>query len=225
MATHQEILGITDEQLAQIMVNSYPMRFGQGFWEFFDREVAPTVPARPVVADLGCGPGLLLRDLAQRFPGATLYGYDIAPTMVGLAKGQEFPSAATTTLEVRDLLKEPIPPADGSVHLVVMAMVLHVLDNPQALLAEVRRVLAPGGTLVVHDWVRVPLRDYLSSGLGGGPSSDPDATRHIAKRLFVIHNKYTEEDWRWVFEDSGFLVRSLAYLRPSVAVFHAEPTA
>jgi trans-aconitate methyltransferase len=32
-----------------------------------------------VAVDLDCGPGLFLRDLAVRYPHATLYGYDLTP--------------------------------------------------------------------------------------------------------------------------------------------------
>ncbi|MBI1726845.1 MAG: methyltransferase domain-containing protein [Candidatus Rokubacteria bacterium] len=39
-----------------------------------------------------------------------------------------------------------------------MSSVLHVVDEPLPVLAEIRRVLAPGGIFLLHDWVRQPLR-------------------------------------------------------------------
>jgi trans-aconitate methyltransferase len=43
-----------------------------------------------VMLDLGCGPGLFLRHLGERYPQATLYGYDVTPAMI--ASGQQLPS-------------------------------------------------------------------------------------------------------------------------------------
>jgi ArsR family transcriptional regulator len=44
-----------------------------------------------------------------------------------------------------------LPLADGSFDLVLLQMVLHYAEEPEAALAEARRVLAPGGRLIVVD--------------------------------------------------------------------------
>jgi trans-aconitate methyltransferase len=68
------------------MVNTHPERFGPAFWEFFSGHVARALPAQPVAVDLGCGPGLLLRDLAEHCPAARLHGYDVTPAMIAHAR-------------------------------------------------------------------------------------------------------------------------------------------
>src|SRR5437667_264234 len=75
MVTHQALSGSTDEEFLQRMARTYPERFGAAFWAFFTAHIAPHLLPRPVVLDLGCGPGLFLRDLGERYPQATLYGY------------------------------------------------------------------------------------------------------------------------------------------------------
>ena len=67
MPTHQEISGMSDEAFVQRMITSYPERFAEAFWTFFTAQVMSRVPARPVVMDLGCGPGLFLQDVAARY--------------------------------------------------------------------------------------------------------------------------------------------------------------
>ena len=42
----------------------------------------PRSRPQPVIVDLGCGPGLFLRDLGERYPQATLFGYDVTPAMI-----------------------------------------------------------------------------------------------------------------------------------------------
>ena len=65
MPTHQSLAGTSDEDLLQRMVDTHGERYGDAFWAFFTSRVAPSLPARPVVIDLGCGPGLFLRDLTM----------------------------------------------------------------------------------------------------------------------------------------------------------------
>jgi len=211
--THQAIGGATDEQLLQRMVATHAERYGKDYWAAFDAGVAPRLTARPVVLDLGCGPGLFLRDLAERYPAATLYGYDVTPAMI--AHGQGLPyRGARPTLAVHDVTVSPLPHAAGAVDLVSMTSVLHVLDEPLPVLAEIRRVLAPRGVFLLDDWVRQPLRGYLAwrrDTMGEtGPGSDARAFR-----LFPVHNKYTGEDWRWLLAEAGFTVRHEAELRSS----------
>ena len=222
MPTHQALSGATDEDLLQRMVATHPERFGEIFWRFFADTVAPTLPARPVMVDLGCGPGLFLRDLGERWPAATLFGYDVTPAMV--AYGQQMPCAgARPTLAVHDLVGAPLPHATGSVHLVSMSSVLHVLDEPLPMLAEIRRVLAPDGILLLYEWVRQSLPAYLAWRRETMKESEAECYRR-GFRLFPVHNKYTADDWTWLLTQAGFSIQHRAQLRPTHRIFVATPT-
>src|SRR4029450_5831558 len=107
--------------------------------------------------DLGCGPGLLLRDLAERYPGSTVYGYDVTPAMIAHARGLSY-GTAKATLTLLDVATQPLPHDGGSVHLVTMSSVLHVFDEPLGAVAEIRRGLAAGGPVLVQGWSR-PARE------------------------------------------------------------------
>ena len=67
MATHQEIAQISDKELVERMLRTHDGRFDETFWDFFSAKVGSLLPAQPTIADVGCGPGLFLRDLRERY--------------------------------------------------------------------------------------------------------------------------------------------------------------
>jgi SAM-dependent methyltransferase len=220
--THQSLGGASDEDLLQRMVATHPERFDAPFWAFYDTHVGRRLPPRAVMIDLGCGPGLLLRDLGERHLDAILHGYDVTPAMIAYGRRLAF-KPASVSLTVHDVTVEPLPLADATVNLASMSSVLHVFDEPLPTLAEIRRVLAPGAIFLLNDWIRQPLSSYLAWRRDVMKESGPDAVRR-AFRLFPVHNKYTVEDWRWLLGEAGFEVLAQTELRASHRVFVATPT-
>ena len=102
------------------------------------------------VMDLGCGPALLLPELARALPGARLIGMDPSASMLSLARRvlSEEPAADYVLLEGR---AEDIPLEDGSLDVVVSLKNLHEWENAGKGLSEVARVLVPGGALLIQD--------------------------------------------------------------------------
>jgi ubiquinone/menaquinone biosynthesis C-methylase UbiE len=222
MPTHQSLGGASDEDLLQRMVATHPERFEAQFWAFFDAHVGRRLPPRAVIIDLGCGPGLLLRDLGERHPDAILHGYDVTPAMIAHGRRLTF-KPPNVTLTVHDVAVEPLPLADATANLVSMSSVLHVFDEPLPTLAEIRRVLAPGASFLLNDWIRQPLSSYLAWRRDVMKESGPDALRR-AFRLFPVHNKYTVDDWRWLLGEAGFEILAQTELRASHRIFVATPT-
>ncbi|MFI2713563.1 class I SAM-dependent methyltransferase [Micromonospora sp. NPDC018662] len=95
------------------------------------------------ILDAGCGAGPLSEALRAR--GAVVTGFDGSPAMVELARRRLGDDA---TLLVADL-GTPLPFADGVFDDVVASLVLHYLEDWTGPLAEVRRVLRPGGRLLL----------------------------------------------------------------------------
>ena len=218
MPTHQSLSGASDEELVQRMVATHPERFGEAYWALFTAHVAPHLPPRPVMIDLGCGPGLLLRDLGQRYAAATLHGYDVTPAMITHGRELSY-TGAKPTLTLHDVTTQSLPHAARTVHLVSMSSVLHVIDEPLPVLAEIRRVLAPRGIFLLHDWIRQPLQTYLAwrrDVLG-------ETDRRRGFRLFPVHNKYTTADWQWLLTEAGFTIGAEEQLRASHRTFVARP--
>ncbi|MCZ2818152.1 class I SAM-dependent methyltransferase [Modestobacter sp. VKM Ac-2984] len=95
------------------------------------------------VLDAGCGSGPLAAALRTR--GAVVTGFDSSAVMVELARER---LGADADVQVADL-SAPLPFADDSFDDVTASLVLHYLRDWSAPLAELRRVLRPGGRLML----------------------------------------------------------------------------
>ena len=95
------------------------------------------------VLDAGCGSGPLTAALRAR--GAIVTGVDSSREMVELARQR---LGADADLHVADL-GEPLPFEDDAFDDVVASLVLHYLQDWVAPLTELRRVLRPGGRVVL----------------------------------------------------------------------------
>ena len=95
------------------------------------------------VLDAGCGSGPLSAML--RAKGAVVTGVDASPAMVELARQR---LGGDADLRVADL-SGPLPFADAEFDDVVASLVLHYLEDWGGPLSELRRVLRPGGRLMV----------------------------------------------------------------------------
>jgi GrpB-like predicted nucleotidyltransferase (UPF0157 family) len=113
------------------------------------------------VLDVGCAAGHLTAKLAER--GADVIGIDLSQGMVDLARKRHGDQAR---FERADLAEPLTFLEDGSIDLVTASLVLHYLLDWGPTLGEFRRVLRPGGALVlsVHhpeDWHWFDRPDYF----------------------------------------------------------------
>ena len=98
------------------------------------------------VLDVACGPGLVVAAFAPVVRHVT--GIDVTPAM--LARAREVTAGLTNvTFDEGEVL--PLPYASASFSIVVSRFAFHHFRDPQAVLAEMRRVCRPGGRLVVCD--------------------------------------------------------------------------
>ena len=176
-----------------LMVQTAPGRFGPIWWGIWQQHIAANLPAAPTVVDLGCGPGGLFAPLRQRHPDARVVGVEIQPMMVEAARVEAERVGAEL---VEADLASPLPFADGSVDAVTAVMVVHELPYPVPLLAEVARILAPGGCLLIFDWVSQPLRRYA-----GEQELTPGLIEH-----FREHCLWAPDDLAYLCERQGLQV-------------------
>ena len=126
-------------------------------------DLAGDVAGRRIL-DVGCGAGPLLAALRER--GAIVTGVDPSAKMLELARQRLGEGAA---LHQAGLGGGPLPFPDGAFDDVIACLVLHYLEDWKAPLAELRRVLAPGGRLIVavnHPFVYkllYPDADYFAT--------------------------------------------------------------
>jgi SAM-dependent methyltransferase len=142
------------EDAGQPVVNDYDS-FAEAYTALNESSLLNAYYCRPAILDLagdvtgrrildaGCGSGPISAALRDR--GAILTGFDASAGMVELARQRLGPDA---DLHVADLAS-PLPYPDGAFDDVIACLVLHYLQDWTAPLAELRRVLKPGGRLIV----------------------------------------------------------------------------
>lgn len=109
------------------------------------------VPEGVTVLEIGVGTGGLLTELAAR--AAQVIGVDHSPAMLEEAR-RSLIVAGLSGVELRLGEMNHLPLSNASVGCVVANMVLHHAADPAAVLAEIRRVLTPGGVLLLADLAR-----------------------------------------------------------------------
>jgi ubiquinone/menaquinone biosynthesis C-methylase UbiE len=106
------------------------------------------LPAGARVLDVGTGPGALPLLVARERPDLQIDAIDVAPEMIAQARRAD--PAGAVTFEVADVARLPWP--DATFDLVVSTISQHHWEDPAAGVAEVRRVLRPGGPAWIYDF-------------------------------------------------------------------------
>ncbi|MGW1225128.1 methyltransferase domain-containing protein [Streptomyces sp. NPDC002530] len=118
------------------------------------RHVRRQLAVRPGhrVLDVGCGPGYLLSELrADAGPAGRLCGIDISASMLELARARCGPGSAPGTVELRTGRAERLPFPDDTFDAALSVQVYEYVEDIERALAELFRVLRPGGRAVVLD--------------------------------------------------------------------------
>ncbi len=212
-----------------MMTQSYENRIPADVRAIFAEEAIMPLGPKPHIVDLGCGPGLWLRDVAALRPDATLAGYDRDAEMLDAARGLGLKKAKWHSADVG---AADFALKSDSCDVIAAHFFFHFLADPRHLLATMHDALRPGGAFVMTGWVRSSMADFHafwdqaraaieSSSSEAAPANDPDA---FCYQRFAEFNRYTLDDIRWLLGRHGFRVRrdamytkNFAYLIAGIA--------
>ncbi|MFO1350948.1 MAG: class I SAM-dependent methyltransferase [Gammaproteobacteria bacterium] len=158
------------------------------------------------VVEFGCGTGFYTEVFAQK--ANALLATDIAPGMLDLAKQQV--KAANVTFQAEDCEHTSLP--DGGFDTAFISLVIHFTE-PELTVAEMSRILRPGGILIIANLDLQALRGLnrirslvriVSQGIVGYRVKPPKG---------FGRNVLTEKQLREVLGRSGFRVDSAETIR------------
>jgi SAM-dependent methyltransferase len=154
-------------------------------------DIAAVAPDRARVLEVGCGPGHLSLRLARRH-GLEVTGLDLDPAMIARARANADRlgdgEARRPVFLVGDVASLAFP--DGSFDRVVSTLSMHHWADPAAGLAEIGRVLRPGGRALVWDF-RPGVRPHP---FGPRHAQLPDPVEHARGAALRV---VSVAPWRW----------------------------
>ncbi len=129
------------------------------------------------VADVGCGSGFFTLEVARRLDGGEVWAVDISQEMLDRLKEH---MEKEEIHNVNPLLSQEsqIPLKDCHLDRVLLSTVLHEAEDKVAFLKEIRRVLKPGGKLVLTDWHKASSPE--------GPPLKHRVTEEEARRFLAV---------------------------------------
>lgn len=116
----------------------------------FIKALRKTMKGTDILADLGCGPGHLIRHLHEEVP--YIIGVDYSVRMLDLARNNLRDLISKGHVDLRLGALEHLPMQDEEVNGVLVTLVLHHLAEPAAVFREFHRVINAGGMVTIVDF-------------------------------------------------------------------------
>jgi ubiquinone/menaquinone biosynthesis C-methylase UbiE len=114
-------------------------------WGLSNVEIGKTF----TILDVGCGGGRTIQKLAARASEGKVFGVDYSPACVEMSREKNAEAVAAGRVDIRHASVSQLPFSDASFDLVTAVETSYYWPNFVSDLAEVRRVLKPGGRLVL----------------------------------------------------------------------------
>jgi ubiquinone/menaquinone biosynthesis C-methylase UbiE len=162
-------------------------------WKWLTRHLPPN-PQQITVLDIGCGNGALLKELSPTIQSGI--GVDISANILVKAK---LLNKENKNLDFRQLVGPILPVEDHSVDVVTSLLSFRYLDwDP--LMNEIKRVLKPGGKVLIIDMVTVPVKrkeipQFLLHKIQqwGRRFTNRDFNKNLKKLV-------TDPDWKYMLQ-------------------------
>lgn len=179
-------------------IESRTLAFGEQRMSWLDRLIAyvrqnsilQELPSQPIVLDLGCGyDGRLLHSMQDRIIRGT--GVDLSTD----------PAAQTDKITlIKGRIDEPLPFPNSSFDLVTALAVIEHVERPEVMLAEICRLLKPGGKLLLT----------TPSKYGKWPLELLARFSLISKQEIEDHKRYYDRDsLTKALKKAGFLQQNI----------------
>jgi ubiquinone/menaquinone biosynthesis C-methylase UbiE len=126
-------------------------RMAASFGKTYGRKLTEAGFARARILDAGCGSGATNVTLAEQLPESELVGIDLSDPLLEIAgrTAEEMGLGPRVSFRKADVSDLPFP--DNSFDVLLNVNVVHLVENPDRMFAEMERVLKPTGALFLAD--------------------------------------------------------------------------
>ena len=164
-----------------------------------------TVVKAKTVLELASGTGLIAKNIVNA--AAHIEATDASAEMIAEAKRDN--RSAKLHFSVQDMFR--LPYADKSFDVVIVSNALHIVPQPEKALAEIHRVLKDDGALIA------PTFTHAENSFSG-------KVRAFFMKLagFLLHSRWTSEEYLRFLRQNGWAVRKSAVLKASFPLTYAE---
>lgn len=163
------------------------------------QRLAPNLPIGGVLLDIGTGQGHSLPELTQRFHPRQIHALDPEPDFA--ARCDAMRQAAGVPVTLHHAPAERIPLPDASVDLVLCHQTLHHIVDQSTALAEVFRVLKPGGHLLLAESTRAYIHSWIIRLLFRHPMhvqrSAPEFLEMLREAGFEVKPEHVSTPYLW----------------------------
>ena len=203
-SAHTLLINKETAQKFAAYMKKYPVLYKQ-LASIVKENTLPSV-RKPLIVDVGVGPGLLLKELQKKFPKAKIIGVDPSKNMLILAK-LNVGNSHVTLFEPLLATAEYIPLQNESVDIVVSRFSLTYWKNPIESFNEIHRVLKQSGKIVFEvlnkDFPGWKLFVIKIRMLFNSASSNI-----IRYHIDAYETAYTIDSFRNILKKTGFEVES-----------------
>ena len=188
----------SSDDRVQRMIKRYPKSYHEPFWDALLRLVGSK--PKDVVADFGCGPGLLLVDLVKKFQAKTVYGLDESENMLKQATRflSEIMSDEQFTLQKINFDESKVTLESGIIDLAFSGHMFHEINDPSDLTIQIFTTLKSGGLFVVFEFVSGNPEGFVKSMVGAGVDEE------TARARYPHMCKYSVDDLTDFLSNAGF---------------------
>jgi len=161
-------------------------------------------PGQGPILDVGTGTAQIPIELCRAVPWARVVGVDLSAAMLAVGRENARRAGLSDRLRLERCDAKSLPFAEGEFGAVISNSIAHHLPRPAEVLAEMVRVLRPGGVLLVRDLIR--------------PADEP--TLH---QLVQTYFGGANEHQRRMFADSLHAALTLSEIQDLVASLGFDP--
>lgn len=202
---HWQTDGYFSDHSAQVYELGVELLF-RGTADVMRRQIVPPVTrfveaaggaANVRLLDVACGTGRTLHQLAQAHPALRLWGVDLSPSYVQLAR-RRLAHVAEAALAVENA--EALPFADGAFDVATSVYLFHELprNTRRNVARELFRVVRPGGLVVLEDSAQLVESAEIAAALRAFPGEFHEP----------FYADYLEDDLAGLLAEAGFVVES-----------------